>query len=86
LVLYARTGLEWVLIFPPLVAFLLFLFIYFSYVLSPLVGGNLWRDFFREEEPVPFADSPHCRTCGYNLTGLTSNRCPECGTSFIKQR
>lgn len=23
---------------------------------------------------------PHCRRCGYNLTGLTSSRCPECGT------
>ena len=24
-------------------------------------------------------DAPHCQRCGYNLTGLTSNRCPECG-------
>jgi hypothetical protein len=23
----------------------------------------------------------HCRKCGYNLTGNTSGRCPECGTS-----
>jgi hypothetical protein len=23
-----------------------------------------------------------CQTCGYNLRGLTSNRCPECGSSF----
>lgn len=22
----------------------------------------------------------HCKECGYNLTGLTSSRCPECGT------
>jgi hypothetical protein len=22
----------------------------------------------------------HCMTCGYNLTGLTSDLCPECGT------
>ena len=28
--------------------------------------------------PLP----PTCRQCGYNLTGLTSLRCPECGTSF----
>jgi hypothetical protein len=23
-----------------------------------------------------------CPTCGYNLTGLTDTRCPECGTQF----
>jgi len=27
-------------------------------------------------------DTPHCRTCDYNLTGLTSDRCPECGTGL----
>ncbi|MFH0980629.1 MAG: hypothetical protein V2A79_03710 [Planctomycetota bacterium] len=26
-------------------------------------------------------DEPHCRKCSYNLTGLTSPRCPECGSS-----
>ena len=25
-------------------------------------------------------DTPHCRKCAYNLTGLTSERCPECGS------
>jgi hypothetical protein len=24
----------------------------------------------------------HCRDCGYNLTGLTSDRCPECGRTL----
>ena len=23
-----------------------------------------------------------CETCGYNLTGLTEPRCPECGSAF----
>ncbi|MDB5303490.1 MAG: hypothetical protein JWM97_1039, partial [Phycisphaerales bacterium] len=23
-----------------------------------------------------------CPTCGYNLTGLTATRCPECGSQF----
>lgn len=23
--------------------------------------------------------APHCAKCAYNLTGLTSDRCPECG-------
>ena len=26
--------------------------------------------------------SGHCRRCGYNLTGLTEARCPECGAGF----
>ncbi len=27
--------------------------------------------------------TPHCARCDYNLTGLTSERCPECGTEMI---
>ncbi|UCG16982.1 MAG: hypothetical protein JSV19_02895 [Phycisphaerales bacterium] len=30
-------------------------------------------------------DAPHCRKCGYNLTGLESARCPECGTTLDKR-
>jgi len=26
---------------------------------------------------------PTCPRCGYNLTGLEQDRCPECGTSFL---
>ncbi len=27
---------------------------------------------------------PLCIACGYNLTGLTANRCPECGRRFSR--
>ncbi len=31
---------------------------------------------------VPKFPRGHCRRCGYNLTGLTEARCPECGAEF----
>jgi ribosomal protein L37E len=31
---------------------------------------------------VPETAHLSCARCGYNLTGLTSRRCPECGTPF----
>lgn len=42
----------------------------------------------------PYHDSPHerikrvgtCWSCGYNLTGATSGRCPECGSSIPVSR
>lgn len=32
----------------------------------------------------PRRSFPACGRCGYNLTGNTSNRCPECGGLFIE--
>lgn len=29
-------------------------------------------------------DTPHCRKCDYNVTGLDSGRCPECGTELTE--
>lgn len=50
-----------------------------SYVLIPLAVllaipvAILWR---LDRPKVP---PGHCTTCGYNLTGNESGRCPECG-------
>ncbi len=40
--------------------------------LEQIRGKQEWRI------PIP----PTCPSCGYNLTGLISNRCPECGLVF----
>ena len=29
------------------------------------------------------SETPECETCGYNLTGNVSGRCPECGTEIV---
>ena len=37
--------------------------------------------FFRWMRPRPI-DFGKCQQCGYDLRGLPSNRCPECGMAF----
>ena len=36
---------------------------------------------WRVGRPYP---TNHCRTCGYNLTGNVSGRCPECGEAVAR--
>ena len=38
--------------------------------------------YMRFRESWPGHPRGHCRSCGYNLTGNTSGRCPECSASF----
>jgi len=35
---------------------------------------------------IPECWNLHCQRCGYNLTGLTSRVCPECGEAFHPRR
>jgi hypothetical protein len=41
-----------------------------------LVWGIAALTWYRRRHILP----GHCRKCGYNLTGNTSGRCPECGS------
>jgi len=49
-----------------------------------LIGTTfIWRESGAERAArVGGTQALVCPTCGYNLTGLTEPRCPECGTRF----
>jgi hypothetical protein len=47
------------------------------YALIVLTGILLWFQYQRWRNR-PFSLG-HCQTCGYDLTGNESGRCPECG-------
>jgi predicted RNA-binding Zn-ribbon protein involved in translation (DUF1610 family) len=42
--------------------------------LERMVEGN-------RQQAIP----PFCLSCGYNLTGAVSDRCPECGALFVRK-
>ncbi len=51
--------------------------------LATINGGVL--GLFGSQILKPVVDVPrgrHCAGCGYNLRGMTSERCPECGLRF----
>jgi hypothetical protein len=42
----------------------------------------IWRDGYRRGWMSRPVHPPRCLNCGYNLSGLTHCRCPECGSEF----
>ncbi len=50
------------------------------FFLIPLVLG-LWL-LVRGLRPKRRGDTPYCAACGYNLTGLAGELCPECGEDY----
>ena len=56
-----------------------------------LAGGALWllllgsALLFRWFRPARRGETPHCRRCDYNLTGIDSTNCPECGAELSPQ-
>lgn len=45
---------------------------------SCLIGGLILT--VKGRYPKPVGTAPHCPNCSYNLTGVESKVCPECGT------
>lgn len=53
-------------------------------LLLPVIVGlaMIWRGLW----PKRRGETPHCPQCDYNLTALTADRCPECGTTVMLAR
>lgn len=49
---------------------------------DPTTAARLHTDSGADDRPVPEKPPHACPNCDYNLTGLTSRRCPECGEEF----
>ena len=42
----------------------------------------IWRHGYARGWRQARGEAPMCPQCGYNLSGLTQCRCPECGTEY----
>lgn len=50
-----------------------------TFALVVFVAFLIWRDGYKKGWRRSRSSDPTCLTCGYNLSGLTHGRCPECG-------
>lgn len=51
-------------------------------LLAILAVFLIWKDGYRRGWMSRPIHPPRCLKCGYNLSGLTHCRCPECGSEF----
>ena len=51
-------------------------------ILVALAVFMVWRRGYRRGWARARSVPPTCPRCGYNLSGLTRCRCPECGTEY----
>ena len=50
--------------------------------LTVLAAFLVWRNGYVSGWRAARKNTPCCPRCGYNLSGLTHCRCPECGTEY----
>ena len=50
--------------------------------LTLFVTFFIWRDGYKRGWRAARVSPPTCLKCGYNLSGLSHCRCPECGAEF----
>ena len=64
----------------PTISFVALLFLS---ILLPYLGVRFL--YFKLRWRTVLTDEPHCNSCGYNLTGNESGKCPECATPVPEQ-
>ncbi len=62
------------------------LLVVLTLLLTLLVVFAIWRDGYRKGWRKAREKPPICGDCGYNLSGLTHCRCPECGREYTLDR
>ncbi|MFQ5413699.1 MAG: hypothetical protein ACE5E6_04490 [Phycisphaerae bacterium] len=67
---------------PPWITIGVFVLLLLTIGVVVLAAALLWRDGFKRGWRRARHAPPVCPGCGYNLSGLTQCRCPECGRTY----